>query len=974
MSPLGHIIGLLANSYFTSRRSRSSNQSAMPRSVRSDLRSTKTGFTGAVEERFDDGSRPLAAEAYRYDAFISYAHGDNAVARKLHQGLERIGRPRGAAKAARIFRDTTDLTANPDLWDTIKQALDSSRFLVVVLSPEAASSLWVLREYDEWRSKRGTSSLLLACAAGTLNFDPSDARSCFTDDSTAALPAMKTPGAFPHEPLFIDLRQLSAVKPTSPLMREQMVAIAAPIHGVDKRDLFDAEVTAFRRRRAFLSVLVALLVVLTATAATLAVLANRQRIAAEQREDEAVALALAAQSRTVLTDDPGLAVALAAEATQATDEPLWQAQSALVDARLALSARPKAPLVKREGTGDVKAVAVLDSNRVVYLADNDLHIRDVFAESQSRVLHTAVTAFDLSAATGLMAVVSSTRLSLWSTDTLTAQKQVYDAQIRPQSVMLSRGAKTASMVDASGNFEIVDLATMSLVAEGAVEVGRTRAEAVSPAGDTLAVGGSTGRVTLMTTATGTPRGTIRVPSSATALTYLSDETLLIGTKDGRVYRHEPTGTFEMPKLATPSGPVSAFALSPDETVLAIGGSYIEDGLSLYGTSSWDRTATLPHYGPRTLAFSPDGRYVFAGSFDEINVWASGASVGSVAQRYVGTARQGLDELAAAAGKDWFVTAGTEQGIQRWPTNALAAQPTTIVDRAESHPIDDVGSYSGVQVSRDGTSILRWSASWFRVWETTTERLVADHRPPDGSGGIDGATFFGDDKIATFGGGELNIVNIDDQGSQAVNSLEDIESLGYIDAIAISPDGRQFAADGDNEVAVWEVASGERTTTIDLGDETASEDLEFNSDGTMLGTAGTTASIWSTETGELLLRRDQPGDERYPTAIAFDPSDKRVGISYEGIGGFEILDIESGQLLGKPIEKWDRWKEYGTSGAGFAFTVDGEIVLADGNGAPLVWDRLWDGDVGCQVARTRALRKSVTASLPASRDPVCDYDH
>ena len=185
------------------------------------------------------------AEAYRYDAFISYAHGDSAVASKLHQSLERIGRPRGSAKAMRIFRDTTDLAANPDLWDTIKRALESSRFLVVILSPEAATSPWVLREYDEWRSKRGTSSILLACAGGSLRFDPSDGRSCFTDDSTAALPAMKATQAFTNEPLFIDLRQLAALKATSPLMRERLVAIAAPIHAVDKRDLFDAEVTGF---------------------------------------------------------------------------------------------------------------------------------------------------------------------------------------------------------------------------------------------------------------------------------------------------------------------------------------------------------------------------------------------------------------------------------------------------------------------------------------------------------------------------------------------------------------------------------------------------------------------------------------------------------------------------------------------------------------------------------------------------------
>ena len=278
----------------------------------------------------------------------------------------------------------------------------------------------------------------------------------------------------------------------------------------------------------------------TATAAAMAVVANRQRIAAEQREDEAVALALAAQSRTMLITDPGLAVALASEATRATGRPLWQAQSALVDARVALASHTTVPLVEHEGTGDVGTIAALDSDRVVYLARDVLEVRDAFdTAAQSRALADGVTAFAVSLEGRTLASVTSSRLSLWSTDSLTTDATVYEAQIRPRAVTLSSDAEEASIVDESGNFEVVSLATMSRTTHGVVDVGRTRAQAMSADGDMLAIGGSAGRVKLIETATGTPLpqgGTLNVRSPVSALADF----------DGRNVAHRHKGRARLP--------------------------------------------------------------------------------------------------------------------------------------------------------------------------------------------------------------------------------------------------------------------------------------------------------------------------------------------------------------------------------------------------------------------------------------------
>ena len=54
--------------------------------------------------------------AFTYDAFLSYSHRDEAVAAGIQKGLHRIGRRVGQLNALRVFRDTTDLAANPNLW------------------------------------------------------------------------------------------------------------------------------------------------------------------------------------------------------------------------------------------------------------------------------------------------------------------------------------------------------------------------------------------------------------------------------------------------------------------------------------------------------------------------------------------------------------------------------------------------------------------------------------------------------------------------------------------------------------------------------------------------------------------------------------------------------------------------------------------------------------------------------------------
>lgn len=94
---------------------------------------------------------------FRYKAYISYSHKNERWAAWLHRSLEAYRVPRKLvgiatdsgvvpARIRPVFRDRDDLSSAADLAGTVKHALDDSENLIVVCSPDAASSHWVNEE------------------------------------------------------------------------------------------------------------------------------------------------------------------------------------------------------------------------------------------------------------------------------------------------------------------------------------------------------------------------------------------------------------------------------------------------------------------------------------------------------------------------------------------------------------------------------------------------------------------------------------------------------------------------------------------------------------------------------------------------------------------------------------------------------------------------------------------------------------
>ena len=98
---------------------------------------------------------------YKYDAFISYRHvePDQSIAKQIHQMIETFNPPKefhknGKKTIFRVFRDREELAAR-DLSASIKEALATSRYLIVICSKRTPLSEWCQKEVKIFKSLYG---------------------------------------------------------------------------------------------------------------------------------------------------------------------------------------------------------------------------------------------------------------------------------------------------------------------------------------------------------------------------------------------------------------------------------------------------------------------------------------------------------------------------------------------------------------------------------------------------------------------------------------------------------------------------------------------------------------------------------------------------------------------------------------------------------------------------------------------------
>ncbi len=234
----------------------------------------------------------MTAAPAKYWAFISYSHRDAQVARNLQRTLETYRMPRRLvgqmtpagevpARLRPVFLDRDELQAGADLKAIVSDALQQSRYLVVLCSPDASRSEWVNREIIEFKKHHGGARVLAVITAGepfASRIPGREREECFPPALRQEVTASGQADGAALEPIAADLR------PQADGRHRATLKLIAGMVGVGADELIQRD--ARRRARQLMFIAVASLAGMAAMG-VLAVSAMHARNEAQAQRGEA---------------------------------------------------------------------------------------------------------------------------------------------------------------------------------------------------------------------------------------------------------------------------------------------------------------------------------------------------------------------------------------------------------------------------------------------------------------------------------------------------------------------------------------------------------------------------------------------------------------------------------------------------------------------------------------------------------------
>jgi WD40 repeat protein len=884
-----------------------------------------------VLKRLRDAAQPPAAG--QYDAFISYSHAvDGRLAPALQAGLQRLAKPWYRPRALRVFRDDTGLAVNPALWDSIAKALDSSRYFVVLVSPEAAASPWVNREIEHWVATKDPGGILLVLTDGTLVWDGTDYD---TERSSALPPALQ--GRFAAEPRHLDLRWAQdedQLDVRHSRFREAVADLAAPLHGMAKDELEGEDIRQHRQSRrlargamAGLAVLLVASLVAGGLAVANARQADRQRDRAGHEAAVARARGLAGQAAARAASAPDLALLLALEAHRLDDS---------VESRGALlTALERTTRLREIVTGfpaDETVVGLSEDGGTFALSNPRGRVRllDVATRAPKAAFDTGqrgpVSVFFSPDGTALATTSEDTTVRLWDAGTGRARSPVLRDHAFPvRAADFSDDGVLLATADVAGQGLLRDVATGRLVsrlppklvlygvgidftpdatrvalsgifdttvfsvADGGRSVapefsveGSSRRVAFSADGALLAVARADDRlVDVWDVAGRRRRHSLTFPGSNDfgSLSFSPAEgTLAAGRTDGT------TVVWDLESGQAVGEPLGGLRGAVDHVVIEADSSRITTA-SATGVASWDLSGTalstrrlLGSVVPgvpfaESVAFSPDGERIATIGY-EGDLSIRDAVTLERRGEAVPTAAPTCCGLAVAYSPDGrFVVGGSGASVSLVDVRAGA------VDR----PALDVGAYlADLEFSRDGKLLAVGTVEGTAVL-IDFERWSIRRR------------------VAVSGDDAARVSSAEVPGREV--------------GVALSPDGTLLATVDNEGRVVLEGLAGDDRTTAAVGKGPAFA-AAFSADGRYLATgfANGTALLIDVERGQ-----SAPvalvGHAGHISDVAFSPDDDLLAVASRG--GITLWDVGTRQRIGELVARSNPFE--------MAFTSDGSSL-------------------------------------------------
>jgi WD40 repeat protein len=885
-------------------------------------------------------ARELLSARLAYAAFVSYSHSaDVDLAQALQRGLHRFARRPFQLRAVHVFRDSENLAASPALWPAIERALTESEFLILMASPQSASSTWVGKELDCWCRNKPAQKILIALTGGDIFWD--EPANDFDWARTTALPR-RLSRIFEAEPLWVDLRwaHQSQVSLAHPRFRDCIADLAAPLHGRAKDELIGDDLRQTRRTRRLATATILVLASMVLALAWMSVEVERRRRTVIQERDRALTseshyLANAALGQ-VAAGKPELGALLAIEAlpTPQHDRPYV----------------PEAEAALNTSLGALGPTKILD------LAEGSLQVSSArFSPDGKR----------------LVTVASENTAQIWDTAT---GKQVAILKGHQAPLWLADYVPDGSRIvttSADGTARLWDATTGEQVRIFQGHRGPVLDAAISPDGRLLATASADSTAKLWRMETGAELVTLRghtqslcciriSPDGSRIITASTDATArLWDVQTGKqlaIFKHTPQG------MSAIAGQSVVIRFSPDGQVVA--SAHDNNAIRLWHSLDGSPAAVLETATGeiQDAAFSSDGSIFSVASSDgTTRVWqlrSRGRNIEPVSDPAVLKERKESDgssenhSLAFSPADEFIATAG-EDFLQLWdPLGSRELAALSLDAPANSIVTSRDGGHLAI-IHFDHVSLWKVQGGSFTRWRHHMEReqIQSGDKGPVTNFSVHGPNFTWDDhrgwdppvslsnlanKAAVVTG--RNIALLDAETGQIISRIA-AHSRVISRAMFNAMGDRLLTTSYDGTAKIWDARNGVLQASL-TGHQGPLLDGAFSPSGDLVATASEdrTVRLWDANGAPKSVLRGHPTAVRH---LAFSKDGKRI-ITVGSDGSARVWDVVSGTQLSV--------LQIANGGIGVAVldrSGDRAVTAGEGNNYIL---QLWDTATGKELHR------------------------